>query len=87
MGKAKRPGSMAPNSLVIIKMEKNMALDTTYLPINQSTKVTGIWDRSLEKVFINGMMADIMMAIGKIIACMDWEYMCGQTEDSTVENS
>ena len=78
---------MAPTSPVIIKMGKNMALATTYGPINQSTRVTGIWGQSLEKVFINGVTADIMKAIGKIIACMDSEYMFGQMEDSTVENT
>ena len=87
MEKAKRCGSMAPNSPVIIKMGKNMALVTTYGPITQSTRVTGTWGPSLETVFINGVTADIMRAIGKIIACMDSEYMFGQMEDSTVENT
>ena len=49
--------------------------------------MTGRWGRSLEKVFINGVTADSTTDTGKIIACMDMEYMFGQMEGRTVENT
>ena len=84
MVKAKKSGSMAPNSQAITLMESNMVTANKYLQINLNMKVNGGKVRLREEESIGGQMRKPMKDSGKIIRCMDSVFRPGQMGESIV---
>ena len=57
MARVKKLGQMAPNTLVLTKMDYNMALEYGFGVMAVVTKVTGSMVKCTVKASINGLMA------------------------------
>lgn len=82
-----KPGQMEPAIREIIMKAKSMGSENSTGLMALLTRENSRIIIFMEKDFINGATADLMMAIGSSIKCMAKEFSSGKTEESTKVNT